>query len=53
MDIYNLILDTYPSIDPSEFVNGKVELRDDGDGKIYIYKWEFDFPLPNGLNIGK
>jgi hypothetical protein len=54
MDLYNKIKETYPEIDDSVFgMNGSIELRDDGDGVVYIAKWDHSDPIPNGLKIGK
>ena len=54
MGIYELIIAAYPELENSdEFVRGSIHLQDDGDGIIYIRKWEYSKPLPQGLKIGK
>lgn len=53
MNLYDLIIDTYPDLSDDEFLNGNIELRDDGDGIQYIYKWEYSKPIPAGLKLGK
>jgi hypothetical protein len=53
MDLYTKIKEVYPEIEDAEFMFGNVELRDDGDGIVYIRKWEYSKPLPKGLKLGK
>ena len=55
MDLYTKITETYDELvitdfDPKE---GKILLRDDGDGIQYLVKWEYDKPIPDGLTLGK
>ena len=55
MDLYTKITETYDELvitdfDPKE---GKILLRDDGDGIQYLVKWEYDKPIPDGLILGK
>jgi hypothetical protein len=53
MDLSTQIRESYPELQDGEFINGSIELRDDGDGVAYIYKWEYSKPIPNGLKLGK
>jgi hypothetical protein len=53
MNLYQHILETYPELNPNEFISGCIELRNDGDGIDYIYKWEYSQPIPEGLTLGK
>ena len=53
MDLYTKIKTVYPEIEDKEFIYGSIELRDDGDGIQYIYKWEYSQPIPEGLILGK
>jgi hypothetical protein len=57
MSLYNEIIAVYPELaitpEHDEFMNGAIELRDDGDGVAYIAKWEYLKPLPAGLKLGK
>ena len=53
MDLYTQIKQTYPELNDAEFINGAIELRDDGDGIQYIKKWEYSQPIPEGLSLGK
>ncbi len=53
MDISQIIKETYPEITDDEFSNGSILLQDDGDGIVYIRKWEYSKPIPSGLTLGK
>jgi hypothetical protein len=56
MEIYETIMDAYPELTYLDFQPpmGSIFLRDDSDGKgVYIEKWEYSKPLPDGLKIGK
>jgi hypothetical protein len=54
MDILNKIIETYSEIKPTDnFLNLGIELRDDGDGIVYLHKWEYNKPIPKGLKLGK
>jgi len=53
MNLYIQIKETYPDLNDAEFINGNIELRDDGDGIQYISKWEYSQPIPEGLSLGK
>jgi hypothetical protein len=45
----------YPELTDSDFLpfEGKINVWDDGDGVIYIKKWEYSQPIPEGLTLGK
>ena len=57
MDLIDKIIAAYPELaitpEHDEFMNGSIELRDDGDGIAYISKWEYSKPIPAGLKLGK
>ena len=53
MELFTIIKETYPEIENGEFVDGRIRLQDDGDGIVYIAKWDFEQPIPTGLKLGK
>jgi hypothetical protein len=55
MDIYQIIIDTYPELDTSDFSpsGNKIKLKDDGDGIVYLGEWNYSKPIPDGLTLGK
>lgn len=53
MDLYSQIKLIYPDLDDAEFIDGNIQLRDDGDGIQYISKWNYSEPLSEGLTLGK
>jgi hypothetical protein len=55
MDVFAKIIETYPELSSSDFgkIDGKIILVDDGDGIVYIAKWNYDQPIPAGLKLGK
>jgi hypothetical protein len=54
MDIYQIITTTYPELTDADFItNGTIRLQDDGDGIVYIDKWNYSKPIPEGLKLGK
>jgi hypothetical protein len=54
MALYDDITAVYSELTEKDFrTNGSIELRDDGDGIAYIYKWEYSKPIPDGLKLGK
>lgn len=55
MDLYLEITKVYPELTLEDFnpLNGKILLRDDGDGVQYIAKWKYAEPIPKGLKLGK
>ena len=49
-----IILDAYPELTMQDFgINGVIELRDDGDGVQYLFRWDYSEPIPEGLKLGK
>lgn len=41
MNLYDKIVALYPELNSSDFgLHGTILLKDDGDGKAYIAKWE-------------
>ena len=57
MTIYEQIITAYPELTITEsfdpFFNGTIELFDDGDGIVYLSKWNYSKPIPDGLKLGK
>jgi hypothetical protein len=53
MNLFDVIKQTYPEINDSEFISGSIELKDDGDGIQYLAKWDYSKPIPEGLSLGK
>jgi len=54
MNLFTQIKNAYPEITEADFFDdGKIRLRDDGDGIQYIAKWEYSKPIPEGLTLGK
>ena len=55
MTIYETIIQAYPELTDLEFVppSGSILLQDDGDGVVYLAKWDYPKPIPKGLKIGK
>jgi hypothetical protein len=53
VNLDQIIKDAYPEIEDNNFINGTIELRDDGDGIQYISVWNYSKPLPEGLTVGK
>ena len=48
------IISIYPELEGMDLQLYGVYLRDDSDGDgVYITKWEYSKPLPDGLKIGK
>jgi hypothetical protein len=44
----------YPEISLTDtFEKLGIFLKDDGDGIVYIEKWEYSKPIPDGLKLGK
>jgi hypothetical protein len=33
--------------------SGSILLKDDGDGIVYLAKWDYNKPMPKGLKLGK
>lgn len=55
MSIVEIIKNTYPELTDRDFAaNGSIQIRDDADGLgSYIYKWEYEKPIPAGFKLGK
>jgi len=54
MRIDQKIVETYPEISLTDtFEKLGIYLQDDGDGVVYIAKWEYSKPIPDGLKLGK
>lgn len=56
MNIYDQIIEAYPELLAGDFFHhnkGGIHLVDDGDGIVYINKWNYKKPIPAGLTIGK
>jgi hypothetical protein len=55
MTIYDTILETYTELTTADFnpISGSILLKDDGDGIVYLAKWEYAKPIPEGMKLGK
>lgn len=55
MSIFETIIKTYPELNTNDFAphTGSIILADDGDGVVYLAKWEYSKPIPTGLKVGK
>jgi hypothetical protein len=55
MSIYETIMAAYPELTSADFIphSGVILLKDDGDGIVYLAKWEYSKPIPSGLKVGK
>jgi hypothetical protein len=53
--MWEKIIAIYPELTDYDFIgrNAPIELRDDGDGVPYIYRWNYSAPIPSGLKLGK
>lgn len=53
--MYELIIEAYPDLTSEDFKPnfGKIQLHDDGDGIVYLAKWGYSKPVPEGLKLGK
>jgi hypothetical protein len=53
--MYNEIIAAYPELTDLDFFpdTGVINLKDDGDGVVYIAKWDYSQPIPDGLKLGK
>jgi hypothetical protein len=49
------IMQVYPELDIKDFApgTGLISLRDDGDGIVYIGKWNYEKSIPKGMKLGK
>jgi hypothetical protein len=54
MELSEKIIAAFPEIAPTDsFKALGIYLSDDGDGIVYISKWEYSKPIPAGLKLGK
>lgn len=54
MNIYEIIIDTYPELTDWKLFDKHIIVQNDSDGiGDYIRKWEYSKPLPEGLILGK
>lgn len=55
MNLYEEIKSVYLELTEEDFhpFRGSILLKDDGDGVVYIAKWEYSKPLPEGMKVGK
>lgn len=52
--MFEKIINSYPELTSEDFAPyGCIELRDDGDGIVYLHRWEYDKPIPKGIKLGK
>ena len=51
---HDAIIATYPEFKITDnFMDFGIYLVDDGDGIVYIEKWTYSKPIPDGLKLGK
>jgi hypothetical protein len=57
MTLYEQIIEALPELADKNYefgAFGSIELRDDSDGLgVYIFKWEYSKPIPDGFKLGK
>ena len=55
MELWEKIVSAYPETAENGFAvfRNTIVLQDDGDGVVYIAKWEYSKPIPDGLTLGK
>lgn len=52
--MFDQIKETYPELTDADFlIGGCIQLRDDGDGIVYIGEWNYSKPIPDGMKLGK
>jgi hypothetical protein len=51
--MWEIIKNVYPELTYEDSLSGIIELRDDGDGIVYLQIWSYSKPIPNGLKLGK
>ena len=53
--MFDELVAIYPNLISKDFdpSYGSIILADDGDGIVYIAKWEYDQPIPDGFTLGK
>lgn len=53
MSVVSYIIQTFPDLTREDFLpNGKINLKDEGDGKIFVHKWNYNQPIPENLKLG-
>ena len=56
MTLYEQLIAALPELTAADFApfTGSIVLRDDSDGQgVYIEKWQYAKPVPNGFKVGK
>lgn len=54
MELSEKIIAAFPEILPTDsFKSLGIHLSDDGDGIVYINRWEYSKPMPEGFKLGK
>jgi hypothetical protein len=54
MELWQQIIEAFPEINSTDnFRELGIYLQDDGDGIVYIAKWNYAKSIPKGLKIGK
>ena len=55
MTLANDIKAAYPELSDEDFIPnlGSINLKDDGDGIVYIAKWDYSKPIPESMKLGK
>jgi hypothetical protein len=55
MTLYDDLIAAIPELTDEDFnpKDGLISLRDDGDGIVYIGKWDYSKPIPQGMKLGK
>jgi hypothetical protein len=53
--MYETIMNAYPELTDMDLLpnQGSILLKDDGDGIVYIAKWDYSEAIPEGLKLGK
>jgi hypothetical protein len=53
--MFDSIIAIYPELTNADFApeTGCISLWDDGDGIVYIAKWNYSKPIPEGMKLGK
>ncbi len=55
MSLFDELVEIYPELTDADFnpETGSIKLKDDGDGIVYIAKWDYDQPIPDGYKLAK
>jgi hypothetical protein len=53
--MYETIISAYPELTDADFMPnlGSILLKDDGDGIVYLAKWDYSKSIPKGLKLGQ